>query len=235
VVRDPLSNSQTDLREALNRDEIDVGLGLRYRLTPLTTAVGQVRWLRDRFEYLSFRNADGFRATAGLEFSKLAIIGGVLTLGYGRFVPTMPDVPTYSGLTAAIELSTVVRDRTRLSLQLGRDFEYSYMVVQPYYIRTEVGGGLMHRITPTWDFQASTRLQRLSYVSRVVLRSDADGLADPVGSPEERGMSYSLGIGYRLPYSIRVGVDGRRFQRISHAAARGFVRWQVGGSITYGF
>jgi hypothetical protein len=48
-------------------------------------------------------------------------------------------------------------------------------------------------------------------------------------------MSYSLGIGYRLPYSIRVGVDGRRFQRISHAAARGFVRWQVGGSITYGF
>lgn len=225
------------LPAALNRSTETAQMSLRHSLTSLTTIVLTAEALRDEFDSVPERNATGYRVLPGVEFSRFALISGGASVGFRRFEPESPLVPGYSGLAARVSLATVLRGNSRISAQVDRDVEYSYSVDRPYFLQTNVGVAVTHRLTPRWDVVASGFVQNLKYHGEigtpVVPTTPDDAAEQPSGSL--RGAGYSFGIGYHVGRGIRVALDGRRTERDSDSAARRYTGWQIGSSVTYGF
>jgi hypothetical protein len=226
-----------NLATALDRTSRETDLSLRHDLSPLTTVVFTAGWLSDRFALAPSRNTTGFRLMPGVEFSKFALISGSASVGYRRLEPTAPDVPSFGGLAAEVDLASVIRGVLRLSAQVVRDVGYSYDPNLPYYIQTGSTASVAYRLGERWDAQATVGVQRLAY--RV--RSDAapgqlPAAAGGTATAVPRVLSYGLSVGYLMRHGLRLGViNVAQVTRTSTSLLAGYTDWQVGSSITYGY
>jgi hypothetical protein len=226
-----------NLATAMDRTSRETDLSLRHGLSPLTTVVFTAGWLSDRFALAPSRNTTGFRLMPGVEFSKFALISGSASVGYRRLEPTAPDVPSFGGLAAEVDLASVIRGTLRLSAQIARDVGYSYDPNLPYYIQTGSTASAAYRLGERWDAEAIVGVQRLAY--RV--RSDAapgqlPATAGGVAAAVPRVRSYGLSVGCVLRPGLRLGViDVAETTRTSTTLIKGYTDWHVGSSIKYGY
>ena len=139
------------------------GAAWRYQITGATTLAMSADVTREEFVYSPEKDSTSVRVAPGVEFDSRAIISGRAYVGYRRFTITSGLAPTFAGPVASVELSSTVREATRLGVQVGRDVAYSFDITTPYYLLGGIGGSVGHRVGQHWDFSASASRQNLHY------------------------------------------------------------------------
>jgi hypothetical protein len=215
-----------DLSEELNRTATTVAVTLRHELTPLTTLAVAMARERDRFEFSTLRDSDTTRAEAGIELDPFALIRGSVRLGYRRFDPAADDLPDYSGAVAAVDVSYVAFEATRIGFQALRDVEYSYELNHPYYLQTGIAAAVSQRIHGPFDAEARLGRQRLAYRSR-------EGVA-PLPDRRDHVRTVGIGAGYRAGPDLRIGFNVDHHARTSSDAGREYDGFRYGLTVTYG-
>jgi hypothetical protein len=213
-----------ELSEALDNDSDAGEITVARQLTPLTTFIVSAEQRRDRFRYSPDRDSDAVKVVSGFEFKPLALISGTIALGWRQFETLDPGVPDYSGVIASGELGYALR-ATRFAFRVGRDVEYSFQPLQPYYLLTDVQFDVTQRVTSRWDVVARVGRQSLDY--RAVALSETTARRDG-------GRRVGGGIGYRLGEFARIGLDVNRDERTSDVSTRRYQAWRAGGSLSYG-
>ena len=139
---------------------------IKHQLTPLTAITVDAGSQADRFDLWPDRDTDSTTAGVQVTFDPFALLKGSARFGYRDFVPVDPNVPEYSGTTAAVDLTYVLQGSTKLNVQLNRDVEYSFDVDQPYYLQTGVAGSIAQQIYGPVDVVARAGTQHLAYRDR---------------------------------------------------------------------
>jgi hypothetical protein len=217
------------LAESLNRSERETRLAARYALTPLTTLLVSAAHRRDRFVHAIVRDTDTVVGMAGLEFKPLALLAGRASVGWRRFTPKGPALPAFRGVVSDVEVTYQIRDVTRLSVAIARDVEYSFELLEPYYVSTNTRVTVVQALGAAWDLVGRAGHTLLDY--RQVL--EVTGLAP--GSRVDEILVVGGGFGRRLASDVRIGIDLDHAARRSSAGGRDYDGMRVGGSVTYGF
>src|SRR6185369_15910947 len=92
----------------------------------------------DHFSISPLRDSRSTILDATVSFDPFALIKGTATFGFRKFAPQDPNLPTFQGSTAAVNLEYSVFGTTRFTGRVGRDIQYSYDINQPYYLQTGV-------------------------------------------------------------------------------------------------
>ena len=218
----------SDLAETLNRKSTFGVATLRYSATPLTTLtlLGEVG--QDRFDESPERDNNSFRIMPGVQFDPFALVKGGARVGYRRLDMLSPVIPDFSGLVADVDLSYVLLGRTRFSVGVNRDIQFSYDVTHPYYVLSGVTASVRQGLGMGWDVEARGYSQRLAY--RQVL-----GASDGATGPVDRVESYGGGIGHRLSQGTRIGANIDYYRRRSAAYLYDYDALRYGLSATYEF
>ena len=217
-----------NLQNELGRQIMGEALTLRHQLTPLTTINLDVGRQRDRFESSPLRDSDSRQANLGVQFDPFALLKGGATVGYRDFKPLAPGIPSYQGLTAAVDLTYVALGATRLSVQAMRDVQFSFDVNQPYYIQTGVSASLAQQIFGPVDVVGRVGAQQLDYRTRAGAPVAAAARTDYI-------RSYGGGVGYHIGKDVRFGFNVDSSRRTSEAAGREYDGFRYGTAVTYGF
>ena len=213
-----------DLSRTLNSRTDTVDAGLQLVLTPLTTFSMTASFQRDRFDAAPERDSDTLRLLPALQFDPTSLIRGSLAVGYRRFRPLAPELPDYNGLLVQAGLGYTLLARTKFDLEAGRDVQYSFEELEPYYVST--GGRLTvtHQLVGPFDLQAFGGRQTLSYRRRQT----------PAATRRDEVEIYGGGAGYRLRDNLRLGLTWERTRRTSVLDHRTYERRRVYASLTYG-
>jgi len=218
----------TYLRETFDRRVDSVTASLRYRLTPLTTAVVYVDRERQRFTFSPGRDSNSVEVMPGLEFGTFALLSGRAHVGYRTMNMIAAEIPDYRGVVADVDLAYTLLGMTRFAVQAERDIQYSFEIQQPYYVLTGVSGSLSQHLFGSWDIVARGGRQRLAYQQVAAFAQSTAGRTDTVNS-------YGAGIGYRLGRDVRLGFDVNQYRRHSVYSQRDYKALRIGTSVTYGF
>lgn len=216
-----------DLRQQLNRRRTSGTVSVRHAMTPMTSLVVEGSGYEDRFAFASDRDARSIHAATGIKFDPAALIKGSVLVGWRRFTPSSPDIPTFTGTTAAATLSYVALASTRVTLEGVRDVEYSFDTTQPYYLLSGAAGTVTQRIAGPLDVQARLGYRTLAYRKRV---SDASAPEDR----RDRVTTVGGGLGYRLGRDLRLAFNIERQQRQSPITRRNYEGLRYGMSVTFG-
>jgi hypothetical protein len=220
------------LANELNRTEQTTMFEARLRVTPLTSLLVGAERQQDRFDESTLRNSDSMLYSAGVAFEPSALISGHLRVGIRRFDTTDPSVSDRTGVMASADVSYTWNEMTRVSVTVGRDVDYSFREVAPYYVFTTTGITLTQVLGTNWDVVARYSRLHLDYQRR----ADVDQIADDEVLPgNDNSRSYGGGIGRHLASGLRIGFDVDREIRASSLLDRNFVGYRAGGSVTYGF
>jgi hypothetical protein len=217
----------TNLHDELNRTSTTGSLSLRHQLTPLTTISLTGSRTQDRFDLDPLRDANSTSFAGTVAFDPAALIKGSVTFGYRNFQPQSPDLPTYVGTAALVNLSYAIFGTTKFGLSASRDVQYSYDVNQPYYISTGIGGSVAQQVFGPLDVVARIGAQQLAYRDRV-------GAVVAVPGRVDRVQTFGGGIGYHFGKDTRLGLNIDRSTRASGVASREYRGWRYGTAITYG-
>jgi Putative beta-barrel porin 2 len=217
----------TSLQQELNRTSTTEGATFRIQLTPLTGIAFEALAEQDRFEFSPERDTDSTQLTMGLKFDPAALIKGTAKIGYRNFKPTALAVPDYQGVTAAVDLSYVPLEGTKLTLLIARDVQYSYDVNQPYYLQTGAGGSIDQQIFGPVDVIGRISGQRLDYRDRAGASVAAPDRTDHV-------RSFGGGVGYRIGRDVRIGFNIDKQRRESAVDSKTYDNLRYGFSVTYG-
>jgi hypothetical protein len=223
---DRVGGTSGELADSLNRHDTSGSVSFRYVATPLTTVVVKTTVEHDRFDVTPLRNSDSLTVMPGFEFKPFALVSGSAFVGYRRFNALDPSVPDYSGPAAAVSLSYIAREMTRLSVGIRRDVEYSFEVSQPYYVSTGADMSVTQMLGPNWDVIGRLGRTRLDYRNLVGVTAEA--------GRRDRLSNWGIGVGRHLPSGPRVGFDVDYSRRLSVVDGRGFHGFRFGGSVTYG-
>jgi Putative beta-barrel porin 2 len=213
------------LEDVLNRTLWGVDAGWKQRLTPLTTLVVTGSHERERFELSPVRNSDSVRVKGGFELGQFALIRGTALVGYRSLKPVGGGtLPPFSGLTADVGVSYTAPTQTRISSLISRDVQYSFEIVNPYYVQTGWNLGLTQRIIGPWELLLSGGRDRLAYRTTHV-----SGIA-PVDHVDHLGG----GVGYRLSPDFSVGFIVESIDRSSSRPGGSYQTVRSFGSVNYG-
>jgi hypothetical protein len=234
--------SDTFLAYQLNRRTNVATARLRYALTPLTTVVLDAESVRERFEYASGRDSNGFRIMPGVEFGKFALINGSARVGFRNLKMLTPGMPDYAGVVAAVNLGYTLMGATRFAVTADRDVAYSFENQEPYYLLTGVTGTITQQVAGPWDVQARAGIQYLDY-QRATCGSTtpcSPGLISGGGVGTTTGRTdvvrfYGGGVGYRLGPNVRLRLNADYYTRRSDFQIRAYEGLRVGTSVVYGF
>ena len=216
-----------DLSTELNRTITTGAVTVRNELTPLTSVGFAVGRQQERFDASPLRDSDSTRFDASLSFDPLALISGSATIGFRDFTPLSPDVPGYSGTTAAANLSYTALGSTRLTVGINRDVENSSDVNQPYYLLTGFSTSLAQQVYGPLDVQLRIGAGRLAYTDRERAQVASPDRVDHI-------RTFGGGVGYRLGPVVRVGVNIDKSRRRSELDSRRYEGVRYGFSVTYG-
>jgi hypothetical protein len=165
---------------------------------------------------------------SGLEFKPLALISGSAFVGVRSFSPARDDLPGFNGLTAAVDLHYIARDRLRLHAVVNRDVDYSFEPNLPYYVSTSFRTDATQAIGGSWDVVGRVGLTRMAYQG-----------FDQVGAltldRNDRTWLVGTGVGRRVGTDVRLGVDVNYVTRTSSVPFREYSGVRAGGSVTYGY
>jgi hypothetical protein len=217
----------TNLHDELNRTTTTGGLSLRHQLTPLTSVSLTGSRSQDRFELDSLRDANSTSIAGSVTFDPAALIKGSATFGYRNYQPLSPEVPSYAGTTALVDLAYAIFGTTKFGLSVSRDVQYSYDVNQPYYISTGIGGSVAQQIFGPLDVVARIGTQQLAYRDRAGAVVAVSGRVDNV-------QTFGGGIGYHFGKDTRLGLNIDQSARTSGVASRRYSGLRYGTAITYG-
>ncbi len=124
----PTDDQSPTIREELDRDATDWKGGLRWKVTPLTTIVGSVERIEDRFLYSlpGQETTLSYRYLGGFEFGRKAFLSGLVLAGV-RDIPAdqAGSVEPYTGPAAQVALTAPLLHRLRVNLGYSRDVYYS--------------------------------------------------------------------------------------------------------------
>lgn len=213
------------LSQELNRTLKAAEFAWRQRLTALTTLVARVTRETERFEFENTRNSNSTRVSAGFELGRFALIRGTAFVGFRKLSPADGGtLPSFSGVTADVNVAYTAPTQTRLSVTVRRDVEYSHEAETPYYVQTGWNAGLTQRLIGRWDAQVNGGRDRLSY--QAVLPRDAR---------RDFVSRFGGGVGYLFGEQMRAGFEVQSFYRSSDIAAREYGGIKAGFSVTYGY
>jgi hypothetical protein len=218
----------SSLAHELNRTMMAASVSVRHQLTPVTSIIGRVDRQQDRFEFSHLRDSTSTKVTGGMQFDPFGLIAGSAVVGYRTFTPSSPGIVGYRGLITSIGIAVRATGSMRLGVQAVRDIQYSYDIVQPYYMQTGVEGTIQRQITGPLDLLARIGVQHLSYRGRV--GSSASGL-----DRTDAIHSFGGGIGYRIGRAMRIGLNVDKQHRTSDLVGHGYDGLRYGTSVTYGF
>jgi hypothetical protein len=220
----------TSLQQVFDRDVETLGGSFRFRLTPLTTFVVQADRDRELFRYSPIRNSTSLRVMPGIEFSEFALVSGKLSVGVRKLDMQDASIPDYLGVVASGELSWTAVGRTKFTLGVERDANYSFDVRWPYYLLSAATLTVTEQVRGPWDVQARGTLQRLDYRAEALAIS-----VTPIGNTTDRVTLFGGGVGYRVGQRARVGLNVDYQTRRSGLLGLKYHGLRAGTSMTYGF
>ncbi len=216
-----------NLSAELDRAVTSAAITIKHQLTPLTAITVDAGSQADRFDFSPDRDTDSTTAGVQVTFDPFALLKGSARFGYRDFVPVDPNVPEYSGTTAAVDLTYVLQGSTKLTFQMNRDVEYSFDVDQPYYLQTGFAGSIAQQIYGPVDVVARAGTQHLAYRDRA-------GTTVAVPERTDRVYTFGAGAGYHVGTDLRIGFTLDKQKRTSDQIFRSYEGLRFGVSITYG-
>jgi hypothetical protein len=108
---------------------------------------------------------------------------------------------------------------------VNRDLAFSFRDELPYYALTDLGLGVEQRLGRQWDVRGQLARETLAYRA-LASRTDP--------APTDLFFHYSVGAGYRVGRTVRLGVDLNYSTRQASATARSFEGLRLGSSVSYG-
>jgi hypothetical protein len=218
------------LSRTLNSGVDTITGGLEFYLTPLTTFSITSSHEQQRFDESPDRDSNTIRIMPTLRMEAPAIIEGSIAVGYRRFTPVSPELPDYTGLVMQGTLSHTFLDRTKVSLNLSRDVQYSFELNEPYYLTTGFRVVVNQQLRENVDVRFTGGRDRLEYREEEAVPTTLPG-----GLRTDDADLLDVGFGYRFRPNFRLGFDVEHARRLSDRADRDFHRTRVFGSMTYGF
>jgi hypothetical protein len=217
------------LAAELNRQTRALGAGIAYRLTPLTrvTVVGDVSKIR--FSEAKFRDSDVQQMLFGVELNPRALIGGSARLGYQRFRPLDSRIPDFTGLIGNGAVSYRLRPQTSIVFSFDRRTDFSYLVVEPYYVHQEYGLSLSRQLAPQWDLALSANRTSHNYLR--LLQSPGDSREGHRETVTSGGVTLGYDVGPRLRTTVALLYQ----DRYSDFVNRSYNAFRVGASMIYRF
>jgi hypothetical protein len=216
----------SNLSRELDRTVTAFAIGIKHDLTPLTSMSFDVGRQEDRFDYSQLRDSDSTTVSGHVTFDPFALLKGTARIGYRDCVPLDTTVPGYQGGAAAVDLTYVPQGTTRLSLQIGRDIQYSFDVNQPYYLQTGISGSIAQQIYGPLDLVARAGTQ-LSYRDRA-------GAIVAVADRTDEVRTLGVGFGYHVGSELRIGFNVDHSRRETDLVGHRYEGYRVGMSVTYG-
>jgi Putative beta-barrel porin 2 len=183
-----------DLRQSFNGRRRNLDGGLTVALTPLTTFAMIVAREDQRFELSPDRNSNSWRVSPTFTFSPTGVLTGNASVGYRRFTPLSPALPSYAGLVSTVGIGATIYSRHQMQAVFSRDVQYSYDLDNDYYIGT---GG-----TVTWTWLLFGPIDVRGIAGRFLM--------DYRGGPlvaSDTNTSYGGGVGYRFSNKARLGAN----------------------------
>jgi len=219
-----------ELAGTLNSTGLTYTGGIRYALTPFTTISANGVYRVETFEQSPFRDAKSYAVTPMVEFAPEAIIRGSFSAGYEAFVPEDPSLAENRGLVFEGVLNWSVAGMTQFDLTLGREVNYSYQDIQPYYLQTGVRLAVTQRLFGPLSVQGSADRQHLAYRSQQGV-SPTPAFDDRVDTSDvfAGGVAFNLGRGV----SVLGGLEKTR-RRSSLDPRQNFDRTRLLSTITIG-
>jgi hypothetical protein len=222
---DSLASRQ--LARELNRDTPTVSATVRYTATPLTAFAVTTEVSRSRFREAPIRDTDSRQTQFGVELHPRALISGSARVGYQSFQPLSAAVPDFSGLVGSANLLYRFQASTSLGFSFDRSVSYSYLPVEPYYVREGYGLLVRRQIVPQWDLTVSGERYRHEY--RRLLQGES------TSGRFERVVGATVVLGYDLGPRTRFTTRLSYQYRHSDFEERSYDGLRVGTSLAYGF
>lgn len=218
---------EVDLADVLGRRTDLIAVSLDHALTPLTTFAVSSSVQHDRFPASPLRSSDIVTLAPSLTFKPSALLSGHASVGFTRFKPLDPEVPTFTGLTAGVDLAYVWRDWTRFNIHVDRNTSYSFEKDAPYYVLTGFQFGVSQNLRSKFDLLGLFGRQYLDY-QQIVSTTVAPRRQD-------RTVTYGSGLQYRLSEDSRVGFTVEYDRRMSPIEGRQYDGYRFGGTVTYAY
>jgi hypothetical protein len=213
------------LSDQLDRATRGTATGLRFDLTPFTSVTSAIEVDKIRFAHAPQHDANSFRFAPVVQFTKEAIIEGSASAGFRDFRPLDPHVASYRGFVAAVTLTFIVKNITRVDSQITHDVQFSYHDAEPLYLGAGGQVVITQRVVGPFDAVVIAGRQRLRYQTPDALSFDGR---------REHVTSTGGGIGIRATEHMRFTLTVDREQRIStNALQRDYERRRIFGSISY--
>lgn len=214
------------LQDALGRTLLAMDTNWRQRLTPLTMLVIAGSHETERFQFSPFRNSDSLRLKAGFELGQFALIRGTAFIGYRNLKAVHGGrLPPFSGITSEVNVSYTAPTQTRLSAGTTRDVQYSFQIVDPYFLQTGWNVALAQRVIGHWELRFSGGQERLAYRTTDTSRMP----------PVDRINHHGGGVGYQIGSGMSAGFTIESSYRQSSTSSRRYQAMRSFGSVTYGF
>ncbi len=217
---------EANLSRELDRTSSGAGLVVRHDLTPLTSVALDVTRERERFVTSQFRDSDSTKVMGNITFQPLALINGTASVGVRQFDPVPANVPAFTGVITAVNLSYSLLGITRFGVEANRDIQYSFEFTQPYYLESGVTGTVQQRVFGPFDVLGRLGTRGLAYTDRI-------GAAVAVSNRTDRVNTLGVGAGYRMGTDKRLGFTVERQHRKSTIPGRTFTGLRFGVSVTY--
>ena len=218
----------TSLRTTLNRVDTTVGVNFRHLLTPLTTVTLSASRSLARFDFSPERDTNSTAANLSMAFAPAALLRGGVSIGYDDFTPVDPLLPGFRGLIGSVDLTYVLLGSTRFAVSGGRGVQYSYDLLQPYYVQSRIGGSVAQQIFGPIDVQVRGDVAYLAYRNRA-------GVEVKVPDRTDRVVTYGIGLGLHMGKDLRLSFNVDQNNRDTQVLEHQYEKFLVGTALTYGF
>lgn len=220
----------TFLGEVLNQEMGAWSASVRYVATPLTSFFVSHDTEHAHFTRAPHRDSTSRRISAGFSMRAPALFYGNARIGKQRFRPDSAAIPDFDGIVAAVDIGHNIRPSTSIGVLVDRNLAYSYLDLEPYYIRQGFAVYLRRQIVERWHMEA--RGGRYAHKYRAIPG------ATQLGVPPDRSERFidagvSLGFQARPNLLISGGLSYR--DRNSKQDDRNYDSLRMGTSISYGF
>jgi hypothetical protein len=148
-------------------------------------------------------------------------------VGYRNFDFINPALQDYRGLVGSVDLGYVLRGSTQFGFTGDRNVEYSFDLVQPYFVSSGLGLRVTQQITERWSVSGWVARRTLDYQAP---------LPTAAVPPRTDKVGYLGGtIGSRMSARTRAEVTVSYQKRSSVQVRREFDGVRLGGSLLYEF
>jgi hypothetical protein len=197
-----------DLSQELDQTADTVSGSMWYELTPLTKFMVTADAQRQRYDTSGPRDARSYGLVSGVDFAPSALIRGGATFGYRHLNVEDSTVPDHRGFVMSVNLTYVLRGRTRFSIRADRDTAPSLADLQPYYVQTGTTAGISQQIAGALYAYVSASRQHQAYQRS---ERSTEGLIEPLSD----AFQYTLqgGTGWRVGPTTSISVSIESYRR----------------------